>query len=58
MGCEVGVSVSVGSSYSIPDGRQHCPPGSRWDSVVSSVTAAEGWSGLMHNEGSADHSTP
>lgn len=53
----MGVSVSVGSSYSLPDGPRWCPPGSRWDSVVSSVTAGEGWSGLMHNGGSVDHTT-
>lgn len=56
-GIRVGVSVSVGSSYSLPDGPRWRPPGSRWDSVVSSVTAGEGWSGLMHNGGSADHTT-
>lgn len=33
------------------------PQGSRWDSVVSSVTAGEGWSDLMHNGGSADLTT-
>lgn len=35
--------------------RDDVPPGSRWDSVVSSVTAGEGWSALLHKWGSADH---